>query len=692
MASCGGNGKRFLGIAVIALFSTAFLWRCANMGTPQGGPVDSLPPKVMGATPFFNTTNFNGKKIYITFDEYIQLKDQQKEFYTSPMMKKKPQLTVKGKGVQIEILDTLKPNTTYALNFGNSIRDNNEGNPLNGFRYVFSTGPEIDSMYMSGYTVNAYKKDSVPKTLVFFYEATDSIFNTQPYKELSNRSRPDSVRAYDSTLFRVKPSIIGRAESNGIFLAQNLKPVDYVVYGIEDTNGNQTYEPGTDKVAFMERTYNPAKLPDFLAWYDTTRMYINAEPQIYMRMFMDKQFNRQNLAASKRPSQHKIELFFNAPYPQIDSLTLEGISPDKIITEYVTQGRDTINLWLNVPSEQLPDTIKGRITYLKHDSINNLLPNTEQLKLYWKYIESKEEEKARQKEEKEREKAEKDGTEYTPPKKPNPFKYNISAKGDINPEENVKISFDYPLTWIDSTRISLVRIADDKSQYRVKYDLKRDSADIKNWILSANWQQGSKYQIEIPDSVFVNVAGQRNDSIKSDFSILSPEKFGTLTVHVKGKADSSLYVLQLLSDKDAVLQEKKFAKTGTYVFSYVNPGAVKFRVIEDMNGNGIWDTGDLIVHREPEHVELYVPENGNELITMKVNWDIEISIDMKELFKPVNIMDIREQLRKQELLRAKRMAEEKAKKAQEQQSNKPEQSSNTPFNPAGSLSGSGSTF
>ena len=624
------HGKTWLGIAALTLFSSAFFWRCANIGAPQGGPKDTIPPKVMGATPAFNTTNFTGTRIYITFDEYVQLKDQQKEFFTSPQLKKTPTLLVKGRGVQIDILDTLKPNTTYALNFGSSVCDNNEGNPLNGFRYVFSTGPEIDSMFMSGYTVDAYKKDSVKKTLIFFYDAADSAFLREPFLRLADPLRPDSLPAFDSTVFNVKPDAIARAENNGIFIAQNLKPIDYRVYAIEDTNGNLAYEPGVDKIGFLDGVFNPSDLPDFMAWYDTTRRYMTAEPQLFIRMFTDRQFKRQNLAEQKRPLQHKIELYFNAPYPQIDSLVLDGIDSSRIITEYVTPGRDTINLWLDVPGEELPDTITGRITYLKHDSLNQLVPNTDKL----------------------------------------------------------TISFDYPLVEMDSSRISLVRFGEGEDMYRVRYELRRDSVDIRKWMLSAQWIPEQKYQLVIPDSVFLDVAGQRNDSITADFSILSPDKFGTRTVNVKGQTDSSRYILQLLNDKNSVLQEKRDAVTGKYIFRYVNPGDVKLRVIDDVNGNGQWDTGDLILRKQPERVEIYIPESGNEMIAMKANWDIEITVDMADLFKPVDIMDIREQLRKQELLRAQRLIEERIKKAQQQQQQQNTQRSRNAsgaFNPTGAF-------
>ena len=226
---------RTLEAAVLLFFCTAFLVRCASMMTPVGGPKDTIPPVVVAVTPADYTTDFTDRKIFIEFDEYVQLKDQQKEFFTSPQMKRKPSLAVRGKGIQITIRDTLKENTTYALNFGSAVRDNNEGNPLNSLRYVFSTGPEIDSLVVSGYTADSYKADSVGKSFVWFFRA-DSVEWT-----------PD----YDSTVFNYKPDVIARAENNGIFIAQNLKPVPYRVYAVQDKNDNQLYDPGEDQIGFL---------------------------------------------------------------------------------------------------------------------------------------------------------------------------------------------------------------------------------------------------------------------------------------------------------------------------------------------------------------------------------------------------------------------------------------------------------
>ena len=177
---------RWATAAVLLLFAGAFLSRCASIGSPNGGPKDTLAPVIMSVTPELNTTNFKSNRIYIAFDEYVQLKDQQKEIYTSPAMRKKPKVSLRGRGIHIEIEnDSLEPNTTYAIEFGSSVVDNNESNPLYGLRYVFSTGGDIDSLVMSGYTEDSKKLDSMGRVFVYFFEA-DSI---------------EKPATYDSTMF-----------------------------------------------------------------------------------------------------------------------------------------------------------------------------------------------------------------------------------------------------------------------------------------------------------------------------------------------------------------------------------------------------------------------------------------------------------------------------------------------------------
>ncbi len=633
---------------VAVLFVPMLLSRCASMMTPTGGPRDTLPPVIRIMTPDNFTTNrptVGHDKIYIEFDEFVQIKDQQKEFFTSPQMKKKPLISMRGKGIVVQLRDTLAPNTTYALNFGSSIRDNNEGNPLYSMRYVFSTGAEIDSMVMSGYTADGYKADSVSKSFIWFFPA-DSV---------------EDVPQYDSTLFKYKPSVIARAENNGIFIAQNLKPIDYRVYAVQDKNDNQIYEPGTDQVGFLDGRYNPARQPDFSMWYDSIRQYVAAEPQLYLRMFTDRAFRRQNLSQSERPLQHKAMLYFAAAHPEIQSLRFDSIPADKVIIDPQTVGRDTIALWFNVPSASLSDTIRGQITYLKHDTVNVLHPVTEPLKLAWRLVETKEQERARQKLERDRRKTEEAGEEWKEPKKENPFAFKLPLTGEINPENHLTIDFEYPLSKLDSGSLLLTRMHEDKTIEDIAVKMVRDTALLRRWQIRAPWKTGGEYTLTIPKGAITDVAGMTNDSIIGKYSVADPEKFATVKLHVIGREDGTRYIVQLLDGSGALKQEKRNISTGDVQFNYVPAGEIKFRIIEDKNGNGKWDTGNVVERRQPERAEIYLNDQGEDTFVTKTNWEIEFAMNMNRIFAPMTMQSLSRMLDEREAQRLRREAEKRAK-------------------------------
>ena len=642
------NILRLLRAAVLLLFATAFLSRCASMMTPTGGPRDTLPPVILNMTPDNFSVNrpiVHHEKIYIEFDEFVQLKDQQKEFFTSPQMKKKPLVSMRGKGIVVQLRDTLEANTTYALNFGSAVRDNNEGNPLYSMRYVFSTGPTIDSMIFSGYTADSYKADSVSKSFIWFFPA-DSVEN---------------VAEYDSTIFKYKPAVIARAENNGIFIAQNLKPIPSRVYAVQDKNDNQMYEPGSDQVGFLEKSYNPAEMPDFAMWYDSIRQYVTAEPQLYLRMFTDKAFRRQLLSQTERPLQHKAMLYFGAAHPRIERIRFDSIPEDRVIVDPQTVGRDTIALWFNMPSSALPDTIKGEITYFKHDTVNVLQEVTEPLKLSWRLIETKEQEKEREILDRDRRQAEAAGEKWVEPKKENPFAYKLPLTGEINPENNLTVDFDYPLTRLDSAAMLLTLTRSDNSIEDVPVRFVRDTGLLRRWHIEAPWTSGGQYTLTIPKGAITDVAGFSNDSIVRKYTVLDPEKFATVKIHVKGKDDKAKYILQLLDGSNALKQEKRDVTTGDWQFNYVPAGEIKFRIIEDMNGNGKWDTGNVVERLQPERAEIYANDEGEDTFATKTNWEVEFSIDMNRVFAPVTMESLSRLLDEREAQRLRREAEKRAK-------------------------------
>lgn len=656
-------------ILVLLFFAGAFLSRCASIGTPTGGPKDTLPPVVVAVVPEDGATNFKSKSIYIEFDEYVQLKDQQKEIYVSPAMGKKPVFTMRGRGIYIQIKDdSLLPETTYAIEFGSSVADNNESNALHGLRYVFSTGSAIDSLICSGYTEDSYTADSLGKSFIWFYEA-DSV------------ETPDT---YDSTIFKYKPSKIARSQNNGIFIAQNLKPVPYRVYAIFDANDNQTYEPSIDKVGFVDGVYNPAEMPDFSIWYDSVRRYPSADPQLYFRLFTDVSFRRQSLQEATRPEQHKVVLSFGASNPDIRSLRLDSVPQDKIIVEPLSKGRDTLALWLNVPSESLPDTLRGEIVFMAHDTLNVLRETKEELKLSWRRIESRDQERERERNERARAKAEAAGEEWKEPPTPSTFAMIDFAKSaDVNPEQDLPLEFATPLTRFDSTAVELLSFGEGGDTLRERAIFIPDTANVRRWRLRSRWLPDRQYRLRIPPDALADITGEGNDSITASLTVSKVEDYATLRLKVTPRYEGDLYILQLVDANGTLLREERGVGAGEHTMLYVPAGDMRLRIIEDVNGNGEWDGGNLVERRQSERAEFYKNDEQEELFTTKTGWEFDLTLDMNRIFAPVTMDELVRRLDQREQTRLRKEAERRAKEGKRDNGQNNQQQSGSGLNMGG---------
>jgi len=202
---------------------------CGQVGMPTGGPKDSIPPRLVNASPTVNSTNVKGNKITLTFNEYVDLKEPQTNVLISPLPKKQPSVEFKLKTVTVKLKDTLLPNTTYSINFGNAIVDNNEGNPLGGFVYVFSTGNQIDSFMLSGKVILAEtgKYDSTIQALL--YRKTN-----------------------DSAVQKNKPDYVARLRGDGSFTFVNLPAGSFNIYALKDGDGGKTYNSKKEIFAFAD--------------------------------------------------------------------------------------------------------------------------------------------------------------------------------------------------------------------------------------------------------------------------------------------------------------------------------------------------------------------------------------------------------------------------------------------------------
>jgi hypothetical protein len=432
------------------------------------------------------------------------------------------------------------------------------------------------------------------------------------------------------------------------------------------------------------------EMPGFTIWYDSLRHYPSAEPQLYFRMFMDRRFTRQVLSSHERINRHKAMLYFGAQYPDVTKLEFDSIPSDKVIYDPQNSTRDTVALWFDIPAEELPDTITGRITYFKHDSINNLVEAEDKLRLAWAYVESKEEREERERLEKEREKAKKNGEEWVEPEKENPFKVSIPASGEVNKDKHVDFTFDYPLMKFDTTAISFTMIPEGATEpERAEFEIVHDSINRRKFTLRADWQPNAKYELVMPEGMFENVARESNDTIKCNYTASDPTKYAIVRVKVRGTHPTARYILQLTNAQGHAQKTLANVTPGDYTFEYVTPGDIMLRVVEDMNGNGKWDTGDMVLMRQPERTEIYKNEEGVEAITTKANWEFDIDVDMDQLFAPVTMESVIQMLNDREDERLKKVYEERQKKRQEEANRQNQNNNSMGFGGMGGMGGMG---
>ncbi|WPU94301.1 Ig-like domain-containing protein [Mucilaginibacter sabulilitoris] len=244
------------------IFSALFLFGCAAQQPPQGGPRDLTAPKLVKATPANKTRNFTAKEINLEFDEFIKLTNTYQEISMSPAMEKQPEYSSNKRNLTIKFKDTLQKNTTYVINFGKSIQDVNEGNVVKNFTYVFSTGPHIDSLSISGSVTNTLTQEKEKDVTVMIF----------PLKQ-------------DSLLFgKKKPSIFTTTDSSGNFSLNNLRDDNYRIYALKEASPNKIFDNDNELIAFLKK---PIHLKS-----DTSNVQLNLFKQLPEKFrFAEKRFD-----------------------------------------------------------------------------------------------------------------------------------------------------------------------------------------------------------------------------------------------------------------------------------------------------------------------------------------------------------------------------------------------------------------
>ncbi len=642
--------RKLIALTTITLL---LLSSCAKMGQPDGGWYDETPPAVIGAIPQERSTGVDAKKITIYFNEYIKLDNPTEKVVVSPPQMEAPTIKGLGRYITVELNDTLKPNTTYTVDFSDAISDNNEGNPLGNYTYSFSTGDAIDTLEVAGNVVDAENMEPIKGILVGLYNnLSDTAFTTTP-------------------MLRV-----ARTDSQGRFVVRGVAPGEYRIYALQDADGNYMFSQKSEKIAFSHEIVVPSCKPDVrqdTIWRDSLHIdniiqsgYTHFLPDdIVLRAFNETQTDR-FLVKTERKQANCFSLFFsygNEELPQIKGLNFD--EEDAFLLE-VSERHDTLTYWIKDTLLVNTDTLRMQLTFLATDTTGVLQSKNDTLEMLSKepYAKRmKEKEKEWEKWNKAQEKAKKRGEDYLTEMPPTPLDLKVQIQSDMMPDGCVTLTSPTPIAVIDTSKITL-SVKQDTLLIPRSYVLKEKTVEVegmesakRTYILLSDstdnlWTEGSQYQLTIDSAAFVDIYGYASAPTKKGMKVRTEDDFTTITMHVS-KVDEAPYVGQLIDSKESVLRQVS-SITGDMVFNYVKPGDYYMRVFSDFNNNGKWDTGDYEADLQAETM-YYYPEK----IECKAHWPVEKNWHPgmeKRLLKP-------EALTKQKAEKQKKIKNQNAERA-----------------------------
>lgn len=581
--------KKSIYLTLISIIILSII-NCARVGSPVGGEKDILPPEIIESIPNNYSTNFSTDKIEIRLNEFIRFDNLQQKLVISPPLNEKPEIFVKGKSIIINMgKQKLKENTTYTFSFYDAIVDNNEGNAIKDYEFVFSTGSWLDSLSVNGIVLRA--------------------FDLEPEKEGIEVLLYDLL---DDTVPKTTPPLyIGKPDEEGRFRINNIKSDTFRIFALKDGNRNHYFDQSGETFAFLDSSFlveasqeffRDTTAKDTLA-ADTTE--IDREeilPDVRLFLFVEDH-SIQYLKNSTRETREHLQMVFNKP---LKSKKLEITPIDFSITDkwYIKEDfivGDTINLWLTDTIVSGLDLITLKLDYLKKDSTGNYIQFADTITL-----------------------------RYIPPsgktgrgkqisvetKKTLLLTPSIRSNSQIVPNQKIVIESKTPVEIIDTSKIKLF-LFEDSLKINTGYILGKDSLQIRKFRFSTEWQEAAKYQLFILPGAFTSIYNYNNDTLILDFNTRKLDYYGKIIVTLKEIPDNM--VIQLLDNKGEVKREKTGWKNSLVEFSFLHPGKYKLKAIYDRNKNGKWDTGNYEEKRQPEKVIFFKKE-----LDVRTNWDLEI--------------------------------------------------------------------
>lgn len=564
-------------VLVIAIVS------CANRAAgPTGGPKDSIPPVVLRTVPLNNALNYKKKEIQVFFDENISLEKVNENVVISPPQKTQPIVKANARVLTVSIQDDLQDSTTYSILFGNAIVDLNEKNPLPNYTFSFATGPEIDTLQVSGKLIKAENLDPMPGILVGLHK-----------------------NLHDTAILRDQFTRVAKTDDEGRFTIQNIKAGKYKLYALLDLDRDFRYQPG-EEVAFYDSIVIPeikmVQQTDTL-WKDSVTIdTIKTESKLtylpnnlLLKLFKENR-KRQYLVKSERPAEKYFNLFFNDKQDSLPKIEPLNFDVDTRFLIQKTERLDSLVYWMPDSMVYRQDTLKMAVTYLKSDSVFQLVSTTDTLNLILR--------KPRI--------TGKSKTNEVKPVVPLTYKSNLAGSFDIY--SDIWLEFEEPLVSVLTEKIKLVHKVDTVLKPIDFSWLPMDSIRRK-FAIRYTWKPQESYELQIDSAAFVSIYERTTPAQTIPFKIKSLDEYSAMKIVLQ--EFDSLAVLQVLDAKETVIQTQR-AKVKGNLFEYLKPGEYFVRLFIDTNRNGIWDPGDLGKRLQPEPVYYF-----NKKLTLRANWELE---------------------------------------------------------------------
>ena len=634
---------------------------CASIGMPQGGPKDETPPVLLGSKPEANARNWDKKKIEIYFDELVNVQKAAEKVVVSPPQKKPPTVNNIMRKIVVELQDSLQPDQTYTIDFGDAIVDYNEANPFGLYAFAFSTGDDFDSLGISGTVFNAATLTPEKGIIVGVHaDMGDSAFYNEPFLR------------------------IGKTDEKGRFYIRNLKPIPYKVYALGDQNRDYRFDQKGEGLAFMDSVVVPWM--DFCPVNDTiwrdsltidsivVRQEPCFKPDDLILRYYNEDFGRLYLVKAERPERNKIGLTFgfkSDSLPRLTLLTADSLRPadDWLVLED-NPTHDTLTYWIKDSVFIKADTLHVQLDYLKTDSADRLSAACDTLLLIAKKEKSSEGKSSKTEKRNERnsrDRKSRKGDEpaiaatrndtifktdtivslrydsllavtvsdtilhidtIVPPPPAKPVRhFNMEAKMPATMEVFGAPYFvwEHPVAEIQGQPWHLFYKKDTTWIETKEFDLTQDSYNPRIQHLFADWDYEMEYKLELDSgsvrSIYDSIT---NNSFTRTFKVRAENEYSRLTLDIAGLEGHSAFV-EVLDKSEKVLRREDVIG-GIADCLNMKPGEYYLRLILDQDEDFQWTTGCFETKRQPEQV-FYL----NKKISLRANWEVNENWNIREL-------------------------------------------------------------